>query len=115
MPFTFVFDGNFFALEHLFQQLNRFTVRAAAGGLQVSGRLLTIQSVKLAPATTSEHSGGGTQQLSGTITATAYVLPAGQSLTGGATATGPAGTATQTASTGASSSANSPAVVQVNP
>jgi len=89
---------------------------ATSGGLQVSGRLLTVQSVKLAPQTSSGASSGKpSERLSGTITATAYVLPAGQSLTGGATSAGPAGTATQTASTGASSSANAPAVVQVNP
>jgi Tfp pilus assembly protein PilO len=118
MPFTFVFNGSFFDLYNLFQQLDGFTLRTASGGLRVSGRLLTVQSVKLAP-TTSSNAGSGksSEQLSGTITATAYVLPAGQTLTGGATSAGPAGTATQTASTGASSSdtANSPAVVQVNP
>ena len=84
----------------------------------VSGRLLTVQSVKLAPSTNSGSastgSGNSKEQLAASITATAYVLPAGQSLTGGATPAGPAGT-TQTASTGAPSSANAPAVVQVNP
>jgi hypothetical protein len=117
VPFTFVFNGTFENLYNLFQQLSRFTLRTTSGGLQVSGRLLTIQSVRLAPTSTS---GGGTgtsakgasEHLSGTITATAYVLPAGQTLTGGATSAGPAGTATQTASTGASGSANAPAVVQ---
>src|SRR6202035_3572138 len=49
MPFTFIFEGGFFDLEHLFQQLNGFALRGASGGLQVSGRLLTVQSVKLAP------------------------------------------------------------------
>jgi hypothetical protein len=114
MPFTFVFNGNFFALEHLFQQLNRFTVRSAAGGLAVSGRLLTIQSVKLAPATTAEHTGGGSQPLSGTITATAYVLPAGQGLTGGASPASPG--ATTPASSGTAPSTPAPAaVVKVTP
>ena len=92
----------------------------ARGALRVSGRLLTVQSVKLAPATSGSETGPGkkpSEQLSGTITATAYVLPAGQTLTGGATPAGPTGTATQTASTGASSSTstNAPAVVRVNP
>ena len=50
MPFTFVFNGGFFSLEHLFRQLTAFTTHTGSGGLQVSGRLLTIQSVKLAPA-----------------------------------------------------------------
>jgi Tfp pilus assembly protein PilO len=126
MPFTFVFNGSFFDLYNLFSQLNRFTLRTASGDLQVSGRLLTIQSIKLAPGATSTgsgagsgKSGSGSEQLTGTITATAYVLPAGQSLTGGATSAGPAGTITQTASTSSSSSApssaNAPAVIQVTP
>ncbi len=51
MPFTFVFNGSFVDLYHLFQQLNRFTLRTSSGSLQVSGRLLTIQSVKLTPGT----------------------------------------------------------------
>ena len=50
MPFTFVFNGSFNDLYHLFQQMNRFTTRTTSGGLQVSGRLLTIQSTKLSPA-----------------------------------------------------------------
>jgi hypothetical protein len=122
MPFTFVFNGSFDSLYNLFQQLDSFTtLHTTSGELDVSGRLLTIQSIKLGPVNTS---GGSTQgagsaanseELSGTITATAYVLPAGQTLTGGATPAGPSGTATQTASTGATGSANAPAVVQVNP
>lgn len=124
MPFTFVFNGSFDSLYNLFQQLDAFTQRGSAGALSVRGRLLTIQSVKLAP--TSGAEGGasagkaaapaGSGQLSGTITATAYTLPAGQTLTGGATPTGPAGASTQTASSGSSSSStNAPAVIQVKP
>jgi hypothetical protein len=118
MPFTFEFSGTFNSLNGLFQQLDGFAQRTTAGDVLVSGRLITVQSVTLAPGTgsgsASTGSGKGNGQLSATITATAYVLPAGQSLTGGATPAGPAGT-TQTASTGASRSANAPAVVQVNP
>jgi hypothetical protein len=110
MPFTFVFAGDFSNLYHLFQQLSRATVRTASGGLQVSGRLLTLQSVKLEPASSGEPSGG--QQLTGTISATAYVLPATQGLTGGATATSPvaaapAASAASNSSTASSSSAGS--------
>jgi hypothetical protein len=116
MPFTFVFNGSFFDLEHLFQQLNGFTVRKAAGGLQVSGRLLTIQSVKLAPEGVSSSGGAGSRTLSGTVSATAYVLPAGQGLTGGATPSSPAGAATPVSSTsGASSSPTAPAIARVTP
>ncbi|HTZ63407.1 MAG TPA: type II secretion system protein GspM [Solirubrobacteraceae bacterium] len=118
MPFTFVFSGNFNSLYHLFQQLNHFTLHTASGGLEVSGRLLTIQSVQLQPNTSvssGKEGGHASEQLTGTITATAYVLPAGQGLTGGATPSGPGG-ATQTVSgSGSPSSANPPAVAQVTP
>ncbi len=111
MPFTFVFNGSFFDLYNLFQQLNRFTLRTSAGDLQVSGRLLTIQSVKLAPESSSGEK-GSSGRLTGTITATAYVLPASQGgLTGGATATSPAGVTQTASSSGASSSATTPAVI----
>jgi hypothetical protein len=128
LPFTFVFNGSFSDLYNLFQQLNRYTLRTTSGGLQVSGRLLTIQSVRLAPAsgsgsetaksagaTKSAGKGKSSEQLSGTITATAYILPAGQSLTGGATSAGPAGAGTQTASAGATGSATAPAVIGAHP
>jgi hypothetical protein len=116
MPFTFVFDGSFFALERLFQQLNRYTVRGASGGLQVSGRLLTIQSVKLSPAASANTKTQGAPDLSGSITASAYVLPAGQSPTGGATPSSPAGATTPvTSSSGASSSPTAPAIARVTP
>jgi type II secretory pathway pseudopilin PulG len=107
MPFTFVFKGSFFDLYNLFQQLNRFTLHTSSGGLVVSGRLLTIQSAQLAPGTEQGSKG----QLTGTITATAYVLPGSQSLTGGATAASPAGVTQTTSSSGASSSPTTPAVI----
>jgi hypothetical protein len=113
MPFTFVFNGTFFDLYHLFQGLNRFTVRTASGGVQVSGRLLTIQSAKLAPtAQGAAGAAGGPQLLTGTITATAYVLPGSQGLTGGATPAGP--TPAAVASSGATSP-TAPAIVRVGP
>jgi hypothetical protein len=110
MPFTFVFNGSFFDLEHLFQQLNRFTVRTASGGLQISGRLLTVQSVRLAPLSSSTNV--PSNQLAGTITATAYVLPASQGLTGGATPSAPGGAGGQGSS---GSSPATPAIVTVTP
>jgi hypothetical protein len=110
MPFTFVFNGSFADLYHLFRQLDQATARTTSGGLRVSGRLLTLQGMKLEPqaATTSG-------QLTGTITATAYVLPASSGLTGGSTAAAPAtssaaGSATAASGSSASSSAP-PAVV----
>ena len=111
MPFTFVFNGSFFDLEHLFRQLTDFATLSGSGSIQVRGRLLTIQSVQLAPASSSgsEKSSG---KLTGTITATAYVLPASQGLTGGATAASPAGAAETTSSSGTPSSATTPAVIR---
>jgi hypothetical protein len=111
MPFTFVFNGGFFDLYHLFAQLNQFTERTPAGVLHISGRLLTVQGVKLAQ-TTSSGKEGHNNELTGTITATAYVLPASQGLTGGATPGSPAAGGSATAS--ASGSAT-PAVVRVTP
>jgi hypothetical protein len=120
MPFTFVFEGGFFDLEHLFKQLNGFTLRKASGELQVSGRLLTIQSVKLAPVGIASGPGqaraAGAEKLTGTITATAYVLPAEQGLTAGATPTSPTGATTPVTSTsGAASSPTAPAIARVTP
>ena len=119
MPFTFVFNGSFFGLYHLFHGLDRFTVRKASGELDVRGRLLTIQSVKLAPIAESESAGKRSKgTLMGTITATAYVLPAGQGLTGGATPGAPGAGSASSAKSVAASAASSPtpsAVVKVGP
>jgi hypothetical protein len=119
MPFTFVFSGSFQDLYRLFQQMNGFTTRTTSGGVRVSGRLLTIQSAKLAPAPISTTSSAGakpSERLTGTITATAYVLPATQSLTGGATAASPTGaSSTPVAGSGSSGSTSAPAIARVTP
>lgn len=111
MPFTFVFNGSYNDLYHLFQQLNKATVRTSSGGLQVSGRLLTLQGVKLEPV--SKEATGGGEELSGTITATAYVLPADQGLTAGATPTSPTSTSAATSAASTSSSSTTPAPAAV--
>jgi hypothetical protein len=117
MPFTFVFNGNFFDLERLFRRLDNFVVQRREEPV-VSGRLLTIQSVKLSPLAAGSGASvkNGEEQLAGTIGATAYVLPAGQGLTAGATSASPGASSTATASSGASSASSSssptaPAVV----
>ncbi len=123
MPFTFVFNGTFSDLYHLFQQLDRATVRTTSGGLVVSGRLLTIQAIKLAPSTNASALSagkGGSEQLSGDVTATAYVLPASQGLTGGGTSGAPAGqsatpTATPASTPSTPSSPTAPAIARVTP
>jgi hypothetical protein len=120
VPFTFIFKGTYFSLYHLFNELNHFDLRTTAGGLQVTGRLLTVQdaNLDLKESTDSGSSGSGNGLLTGTITATAYVLPASQGLTGGATSAGPtgaAGTATPASGSSSSSTPSTPAVVKVNP
>jgi hypothetical protein len=115
MPFTFVFNGGFFSLERLFGQLTALTDRTPTGALRISGRLLTIQSVKLAPVSTgSEAHKGANTELSGTITATAYVLPAGQSLS--AVGSSSSSSAVPASAAGASTgSTTAPAIVKVGP
>jgi Tfp pilus assembly protein PilO len=105
MPFTFIFNGSFDDLYHLFKTLNASTVKTSSGGLEVNGRLLTLQGVKL------EHAAGTgpSSNLTGTITATAYVLPAGQSVAAGASPSAPASSAPTTASSASSGSASSTA------
>ena len=124
-PFTFVFSGSFVDLYKLLNQLEGFTVRTPTGSLHVNGRLLTIDSVSLAPEAGQAQGPSGSSkqkagQLTGTITATAYVLPAGQAALGGATPSGPAGTGSTTNASAARSngSAGGPtaaAVVKVSP
>jgi Tfp pilus assembly protein PilO len=116
LPFSFVFEGSYFDLEHLFNQLTSFATLNGSGDLQVSGRLLTIQSVKLSPASGSSEPAKNGGKLTGSITATAYALPASQGLTGATGAPSSTGAgASPAASTAAGSSPTSPAIVKVNP
>lgn len=114
LPFSFVFEGTYFDLERLFNQLTDFATLTPSGDLQIRGRLLTIQSVSLTPGTgtgTGAGAGKSATNLTGSITATAYVMPAGKGLTpAGAAATGAAPPASST-----SSAPTSPAIVKVNP
>jgi Tfp pilus assembly protein PilO len=115
MPFTFIFGGSFFDLENLFRKLTSFTTRTPTGALSVNGRLLTIQSVSLTPVDKSSSTSGSGGELTGSITASAYVLPAGQTLTGATGSAASTGAATPASTTGASSSPTAPATVTVNP
>ena len=118
MPFTFGFNGGFFDLEKLFRSMTGFATYTKSGSIQVSGRLLTIQSVKLAPENAVSTPGAAPKalKLTGTITATAYVLPASQGLTAGATPESPTGAA-GSSSTGATApaAATAPAIARVTP
>jgi Type II secretion system (T2SS), protein M len=113
LPFTFTFEGGFFALEHLFRGLADFTTLTSPGHIDVSGRLLTVQSVKLAPAAGDGLSNSGA--LTGTVTATAYTLPASQGLTGSAASPSSSATGATPASSGSASSPTTPAIVKATP
>ncbi len=118
-PFTFVFNGSFVDLYKLLDQLEGFTVQTSSGALHVNGRLLTIDSVSLAPSSNgagaSASSKSKSPRLTGTISATAYVLPAGATPLGGATPSSPASATTTASSTSSSGSAVTPAVVKATP
>lgn len=84
VPFTFTFRGNFFHLANFFDRLERFVV-ATNRSVSVSGRLMSLNAISIAPASS------GFPQMTATISATTYLVPADQGLTGGATSAGPAG------------------------
>jgi hypothetical protein len=83
MPFSFVFDGSFFNMEHFFSGLQRFAT-INGDSLTVRGRLLTVDSFAL---TASRF---GFPKVKAAINATAYLVPQAQGMTGGATPAGPA-------------------------
>jgi Tfp pilus assembly protein PilO len=120
MPFTFTFSGSYQDLCRLLVQLENFTAQGRSGALRVSGRLLTIQSITLGGTTGGSTSSAGAStgkpgDMTWTITASAYVLPA--SAGGGATPAGvqPSGATTTPTSSPGGSVAPAPAVVKVSP
>jgi hypothetical protein len=104
-PFTFAFQGNFFHLADFFGRLERFVV-ATNQRVSVSGRLMSLDSISLGAGPK------GFPQISASISATTYLVPASQGLVNGATPAGPApSSTTQSASTsGASTPAAAAAI-----
>ena len=87
MPFSFTFEGSFFRLSTFFSRLES-QIQSARGRLSVRGRLLTIDGLSLAA------SSQGFPHMKAAVAATAYLLPADEGLTNGATpSTPPAGSA----------------------
>jgi Tfp pilus assembly protein PilO len=123
LPFTFTFSGSYQDLCLLLAQLEGFTVQGRSGTLKVSGRLLTIQGITLGGAAGSASAGGGAQagkpgvEMTWTITASAYVLPASTSSGSGGTPAGaqPSGPATTPTSSPGGAAPTAPAVVKVSP
>lgn len=83
MPFQFAFKGSFFNLGSFFARLDRF-VKVNSNGVDVTGRLLLLNSIKLEPDATK-----GFPTISASVTANSYLLPPAQGLLAGATAEGP--------------------------
>jgi hypothetical protein len=79
LPFQFKFDGDYFSLTRLLDLLRGFTT-TKGDAVQVRGRLLDVQSVKL------EEGRKGFPQVTATISATAYLAAEPVTLPGGATA-----------------------------
>lgn len=101
MPFTFIFDGSFFDMEHMLRDVNRF-ITVDGKSVSVRGRLLSIDGFSL------EASPSGFPSVTATLAATTYLLPADQGLTAGATPTGPAAAGTAPAGTTASTAGSAP-------
>jgi hypothetical protein len=91
MPFAFRFQGSFFELGKFFNRLDKF-VAVRNRGLDVTGRLLLLNSITLTPDATK-----GFPMLSADVSANSYLLPPTEGLTAGATAAGPAGSGTTAA------------------
>ena len=87
MPFSFNFKGSFFQLGKFFNKIDKF-VAVRNGGLDVTGRLLLLNSITLVPDTTK-----GFPTLTADVSANSYLLPPTEGLTAGATAAGPTGAA----------------------
>jgi hypothetical protein len=101
MPFSFGFKGSFFEMGKFLNRLDRF-VAVRNGGLDVTGRLLLLNSVTLTPDTDK-----GFPMLTADVSASSYLLPATEGLTAGATADSPTGSGT--AAPGASPAPSAPA------
>jgi hypothetical protein len=102
MPFAFDFQGSFFDMQKFLNSVNSLTT-VKGDTIDVKGRLLTVDGVTL------KAGPKGFPQVSATINATAYLLPADEGLMAGATTTGPAAAgSTATASSTTSSSTPAP-------
>ncbi len=84
MPFSFSFRGEFFRLGKFFQRLDAF-VKNNNDRIDVTGRLLTVDALKLEPDTS------GFPNVKATVQATSYLVSPLEGATGGATPAGPEG------------------------
>jgi hypothetical protein len=93
MPFSFDFQGKFFNMQRFLRSLSGLTA-VQGKTIKVKGRLLTVDGFTL------KAGPKGFPDIDATVLATAYLLPADEGLTTGATPSGPASAgATTVAST----------------
>jgi len=93
MPFSFGFAGDFAALSDFFGRVNRF-VTVKGDKIQVNGRLLRIDHIKVTPGE------GGWPALQAEIGASTYLLPQTGATAQGPQGTSPAGGTTTSTSSG---------------
>lgn len=84
MPYNLLFTGNFFKLADFISSIDGLVRTEDDGRLEVNGRLMTINGFALNPA-----GGEDLTKLTGNFSVTAFVTPAAQGLTAGATPAGP--------------------------
>jgi Tfp pilus assembly protein PilO len=89
MPYTVNFSGSFFHISDFINGLDNL-VKTTNAKVSVDGRLITVNSFELSEAE------DGFPRLHASFSVTTYLTPPEQGLTGGATASGPAPTATAT-------------------
>lgn len=102
MPFSFEFTGSFFHLADFVGRLQRFLV-VTNRRLAVNGRFMTLDGIALNAAPK------GFPLIAANVAATTYLLPSGEGLTNGATATGPSTASTPAAGAASGSSPVAPA------
>jgi hypothetical protein len=102
VPLTLEFEGNFFKLADFFHELKRF-VRVANEDVLVSGRLVSVDSVRWASDTVIFP------RIRAEVTATIYLSPLTQGVTAGATPGGPAPTTPATTTPAGTTPAPAPA------
>ena len=107
-PFIFTFRGNFFHLSDFLGRVQRFVV-VKHNNVTVSGRLLSFDAISLGAGPS------GFPQITATIAATAYLVPASQGVMAGATSTGPSSSPQSVSTSGSSSATTAPAAVATSP
>lgn len=108
MPFSFTFDGSFFHMDDFLHRLDSF-VRARNQHVSVGGRLLTVNGFSLGAGRR------GFPFVKASVSATAYLLPADEGLTAGATPSAPGSAAGAARVAGASGSAAAPPTTATPP